>query len=147
MIIPVATSFLISVFTLLILFVLVSKERQHGRRFFADRFRGWLDKVVIRIEYWLFKTWDHFIKYILQLHWYYSLHSVLKTFLRIIVAAYTFFETIFEKNRERTKQLRSEKRHLNEVNHLKQMADHKKDTTLTPFQQQKLRKKKLEEKH
>jgi hypothetical protein len=60
---------------------------------------------------------------------------------------YASFEKIFERNRNRTKKLRMEKRQLNSINHLSQMADHKVDTALTPAQKKKLRHKKLEEKH
>lgn len=141
-----ATVFSVSIFILLILVVVVSKERRLGRRFFAVTLRSWLDRIVITTEVWLVKTWNHFVKYILQLNLYYSIHSLLKTWLRMIVAVYTYFENVFENNRTKTKQLRSEKRQLSEMNHLQQIANHKKDTELTPAQKKKLKKKQLEDK-
>lgn len=86
----------------------------------------------------------HFMRYMVQLNWYYSIHSVLRTILRSLVAAYTFFENIFERNRKRTKELRAEKKQLSEQNHLRQMADHRESTALTPAEQRRLRKKTLE---
>jgi len=65
----------------------------------------------------------------------------------MIVAVYTYFENAFELNRNRTKQLRAEKRQLNELNHLHQMTAHKQETALSPAEQKKLRQKKLDEKH
>jgi hypothetical protein len=127
-----------------ILFITVRMERRRGRRFFAAGFRGWIDGKVDIIGGWLARSLNHFVKYILQLNWYYSIHSVLRTILRLIIAAYTYMENIFEKNRSRTKKLRAEKKQLKDTNHLSQMAAHKESTTLTPAQQQKLRKKNLE---
>lgn len=138
------TTFLVSVFAGTVVLVTVNKERRRGRRFFAAHVRAWCDTKVAVIEDFLVRNFEHFIKYILQLNWYYSIHSVLRTTLRAIVAAYTYVENVFEKNRARTKRLRAEKRQLSEYNHLQQMAAHRKDTALTPAQQRKLRKKKLE---
>ena len=138
------TAFIVSVFTLLLLMVVVRNESRRGRRFFAVSLRGFLDRVVSSIETWIVVSWGHFIKYILQLHWYYGIHSILRTLLRFIVATYTYFETIFERNRARTKLLRAEKRQLNKFNHLKEMAVHKKDTALTPAAKRKLRHQVLE---
>jgi len=61
----------------------------------------------------------------------------------MLVTFYTYFENIFENNRKRTKQLRAEKRELNEFNHLQQMTDHRKETALTASQQKKLKDKNL----
>ncbi|MCB9815058.1 hypothetical protein H6785_00535 [Candidatus Nomurabacteria bacterium] len=141
------TYFLVSIFTGIALLVVIHKERRRGRRFFASKFRDWLDRLVEVASSLLLKSWEHFSKYIVQLSWYYSLHSVLRTILKIIVAVYTYFENLFERNRDRTKQLRSEKRQLNEFNHLHQITTHKQETALSPAQQKKLRHKKLEEKH
>lgn len=136
-----------SFFFAVALIILVHKERRRSRRFFAAKLRGWLDDRVENTEKYLEKSWEHFSKYIVQLSWYYSIHSILKAILRMIVAIYTYFENVFEQNRNRTKQLRAEKRQLSEFNHLHHMTNHQKDTALTPSQQKKLRQKKLEEKH
>lgn len=147
MISSVATAFSVSIFVFISLIFLVQKERQRGRRFFASDARGWLDKMFDRIGKSLVDNWNHFARYIVQLNWYYGIHSFLKTLLRVIVAFYTYFENMFERNRSRTKQLRFEKRELNELNHLNQMAKHRKDTALTPAQKRKLKQKELEGKH
>jgi hypothetical protein len=140
------TAFAASLFTFLVLAIMTRQERRRGRRFFAAGARGWLDKVVEKVANWWGRSWDHFAKYWVQLNWYYGIHGVLRTFLRGIVKIYTYFEQMFERNRARTKQLRKEKRELSELNHLRQMALHKEETALTPAEQRKLRKKKLEEK-
>jgi hypothetical protein len=142
-----AIVFGVSLLVFIILSVVVRAERRRGRRFFASRLRAWLDARVDVGTKWLLKSWDHFVKYIVQLNWYYSIHSLLKTVLKMIVAFYSYFENIFERNRKRTKQLRAEKRQLGEMSHLEQVAEHKEDTALTPAQKKSLRKKKLEEKH
>ena len=133
-----------SVFAVL-LFVVMAERRREGR-FFASRAREWLDVKIDRLGAWLVRSWEHFVKYVVQLNWYYSIHGVLRTMLRAIVAVYTKFENVFERNRARTKQLRREKLELSEMNHLRQMAEHKEETALTAAEKRKLRKKKLEEK-
>lgn len=147
MISSAATIFGVSIFVFIILLMVTQTERRRGRRFFASRLRSWFDVRADNVGKWIVASWDHFIKYILQLNWYYSIHSVLRTILKLITAFYGYFENVFERNRKRTKQLRAEKRQLGELNHLRQVADHKEDTALTPAQKKKLRHKKLEEKH
>lgn len=139
--------FLISVGVFLGLILLTSTECRRGRRLFASHVRETLDA---RIERWylrLAKLMAHFLRYIVQLHWYYSIHSVLKTALRVVVALYTRLESSFERNRTRAKELRAEKRQQKELSHLEQVSAHKEETALTPAQQRKLREKKLEERY
>jgi p-aminobenzoyl-glutamate transporter AbgT len=138
------TAFLASVIAFILLIVITQQERRRGRRFFAPSSRSWLDKVVAIFEQKVIRSFNHFMKYIVQLNWYYSIHSVLRTILKGLIAVYTYFENVFERNRKRTKELRAEKRQLNELNHLRQMAVHREDTALTPAEKQKLRKKTLE---
>jgi hypothetical protein len=135
----------IGVFTLMLIAVQVERKKQ--KRLFAAKIRGWLDKKISGLEMWIVRSWNHFVRYVVQLNWYYSIHSVLKTLLLTIQVFYSSFEKIFERNRSRTKKLRMEKRELSTVTHLSQMADHKIDTALTTAQKKKLRHKKLEEKH
>jgi hypothetical protein len=129
----------------LVLLVVVKKERSRKERFFAAAPRAWLDQLVSRAETRLQNGWRHFARYVVQLHWYYSIHSVLRGTLRCIVAVYTYFEDIFERNRQRTKRLRAEKREVNELNHLRQMATHKQATALSAAEKKKLRRRKLED--
>lgn len=136
--------FIVSVLVTATLFLIISKERRSGRRFFASRVRSWFDVKIDRAGDKLVKKINHFVKYIVQLNWYYSIHSVLRTIMKVTVAVYSYVENVFEKNRYRTKKLRVEKRQLEQSNHLQQMADYKKDTMLTPAQQRKLKKKELE---
>ena len=142
-----ATALILSIVVFLILVVGVQKERRRGRRFFATRVRGWFDEKVNKFEKWIITSCNHFIKYILQLHWYYSIHTLLRAILQVITAFYAYFENVFERNRSRTKQLRAEKRKVGELSHLGQVAEHKEDVSLTPAQKVKLRQKKLDEKH
>lgn len=142
-----ATAFTISIFVLIVLIALINKERSRRQRFFAKGLRSWLDNKVDDCGKWKNESYDHFVKYVLQLNWYYSLHSLLKAVLKVIVTFYTYFENIFENNRQKAKQLRIEKKQLGEKNHLHHMADHKEDTTLTPAQKKKLSQKELEGKY
>lgn len=136
-----------STLVLILLLALIRKERSQNRRFFASTLRNKLDLLVIKISNWFGKKYAHFIKYVVQLHWYYSLHSFLKAVLKIIVTFYTYFENIFEDNRKKAKKLRIEKKNLSQDNHLQQMADHKEDTSLTSAQKKKLSERELEGKH
>jgi hypothetical protein len=138
------TAFVVSILSLVVLIAVTQQERRRGRRFFAAGLRSWLDTVIFATERQITLSFNHFIRYIVQLNWYYSIHSVLRTILRGLVAVYTYFEAVFERNRQRTKELRAEKRQLSELNHLRQMANHRIDTALTPVEQQKLRKRTLE---
>ena len=82
--------------------MVVVKERRRGRRFFAVKFRNWLDEKIYRVGTWLVTSWEHFSKYIVQLNWYYSIHSFWKAMLKATAGIYTYFENHFERNRRRT---------------------------------------------
>lgn len=137
----------ISLIVFLATWLLLLKERRMHRRLFASSVRTWLDQIIERLAKRIATSFEHFVKYVVQLHWYYSIHSILKALLRTIVATYNYFELVFERNRNRTKELRAEKRQLHELHHLRQMAEHKKEVALTAAQKRKLRHKKLEERH
>jgi len=141
---PALTAFLVSTVSLLLLVIFTQQERRRGRRFFASKFRTRLDRIVGWLEQELQEKCTHFIKYIVQLNWYYSIHSVLKAILRALVTLYAYFESIFERNRTRAKELRSEKRMRNKNNHLGVIERHRVDTALTPGEQRRLRKRTLE---
>ena len=138
------TTLVVSLATFLLLAVFTQQERRRGKRFFATRARAWLDRIVDGGSRLLLKKIDHFIKYIVQLSWYYGLHSLLKGLLKGMIAVYTYFEDLFERNRVHTKQLRAEKKQLGKYNHLRQIANHRQETALSATEQQKLMKKKLE---
>jgi hypothetical protein len=130
-----------------LMLIVVHLEKSRGKRFFASNARTWLDKTVLSFEQKITSNWSHFIRYIVQLHWYYSIHSVLKAILHAMQFCYFSFEKIFERNRARAKKLRAERREINLMSHLGQVAEHKEETSLTDAQKRKLRHKKLEEKH
>jgi len=141
------SSFLISVLFFIALLFLVHKERRLGRRFFGVKIRTYIDQ---KLVVWGRKTaegFDHFSKYIIQLNLHYSIHSILRMLLKVIIKFYTFFENRLEQNRKKAKQLRSEKRQLSEMNHLQQMTVHREDTALTPAQKEKLKERNLEGKY
>lgn len=142
-----AITFCIITFVFLLFLIVIRKERLRGQRFFLKEVRARLDIKVDNIEKKTIVNLEHFVKYILQLHWYYSIHSILKAILRLIVVFYSYFEKTFEWNRAKAKQLRAEKRQLGTLNHLQQMAEHKESTTLSSAQKKKLRHTKLEERH
>ena len=124
---------------------LIQAEKRRKKRFLFAGVRGWLDGVVGAAGRWVVGTTNHFVKYVVQLSWYYSLHSLLQTILRMIVATYEHVERVFEKNRVRTKELRAEKMSNKAPdNHLSEMAAHKEETALTKVQQNRRKKKHLE---
>ena len=130
-----------------LMLTVVHLEQKRGKRFFAGGLRSWLDRVISGTETRLATSWNHFIRYIVQLNWYYSIHSVLKAILQAMQFSYFSFEKLFERNRARAKKLRAERREINQLSHLSQVAEHKEETSLTESQKRKLRHKKLEEKH
>lgn len=127
--------------------IMVQLESSYGRRFLLSQVRGWLDTKIVLIGRSGTRVWNHFVRYVVQLGWYYSIHSLLSTMLRILVSIYTYIEDHFERNRTRTKQLRSEKRKLGSQSHLSKIAQHKVDTTLSVEAQKQLKKEKLELDH
>jgi hypothetical protein len=139
-----ATVWLISLVTFATLVLVVRQEQKRGKRYLIPGVRSWLDDRVLQAGNLLARAWEHFSKYILQLNWYYSIHSILKGILKTLFAFYRYFENIFERNRTRTKQLRAEKRQLSEYSHLQQMSDFKHETALTESQKKKLKQKHLE---
>jgi hypothetical protein len=127
---------------------LVSLEEKNARRFACGHLRGRLDRYLERTGHQFENHWKHISRYILQLGWYYSVHSILRTILGALVSVYTFIENIFERNRVRTKQLRKEfKRQLHKKTHLTVIAEHKEETTLSASEQEALKTKKLEQDH
>lgn len=108
------------------------------------RFRFFIDRLLEVIYAWCSKRWRHFSRYMVKLNWYYSLHALLQTCLRLIVASFHYFEVMFENNRQRAKMLRAEKRKLRqEQTHLDKMVAHKKDVSLSPEEQKNLKEEKL----
>lgn len=132
-----------SLFGLLVLTTQIEKKR--GKRLFLKSLRGWFDGVVARVGSRIVNTWEHFVKYVVQLGWYYGLHSFLQAVLKTLIRFYERIERIFEVNRKRTKELRAEKKQATEgtPSHLTEMAQHKVDTALTPAQQRKLKEREL----
>lgn len=144
MIISPAMVFIATLTTFVVVVVCVRIEERRNQRFLAGAVRGWLDVQVITAEKKIVDVWHHFVKYVVQLGWYYGLHSLLKGILKILVSMYTYIESIFERNRLRAKQLRSEKKQKVN-NHLTKIATHKVETALSPEQKDDLRQKKLED--
>jgi len=142
---PLVT-FIASTTLFVVLALFVRLEQKRGKRLVMGSIRSRLDMMLIGLNRWVKEQWRHFVRYILQLGWYYSLHSFLRTFMRVLVAIYDYLETHFERNRVRTKHLRAEKKHRR-TGHLAKMAEHKAEIALTPEEEEQLRHQKLEEKH
>lgn len=145
------TTAIITFVTFLVLFVVmavvVRVENLRGRRLILSTGRAFLDRKILSMLTWFDDVWHHFMRYIVQLGWYYSIHSLLRTVLRVLVSVYTYIEHIFERNREKTKMLRRERKQKVRQNHFTQIADHKADMALSPAEQATLRQQKLEEDH
>lgn len=133
----------VSLFTLLL--VMVQAEKKRGKRLLLSSVRGRFDRVTSLWGRKIVSTWQHFVKYIVQLGWYYGLHSFLQAVLKTIVRFYERVEMMFEANRRRTRDLRAEKQQASQTSqtHLTEMAQHKVDTALTPTQQRRLKDKQL----
>jgi ATP-dependent helicase/DNAse subunit B len=129
----------------LVVAVVVRVEHMRDRRLFLSGARGWLDVKITTLTQFSVSYWNHFVQYILKLGWYYSIHSLLRTILNVLVSVYAHVEAMFERNRRRTKQLRMERKQKIKESHLTQIAAHKEETALTPSQQTELRRQKLEQ--
>lgn len=123
----------------------VHLEQKRGRRLVLTGTRTWLDMFFVNVSMQFAAWWRHFIRYIVQLGWYYSIHSFLRATMTVLVSVYEYLETHFERNLHRTKNLRAEKRQRTN-NHLATVAEHKAEVALTPEEGQKLKDKILEEK-
>ena len=127
--------------------LVVQVEQKNARRLVGGRLRAALDRGVQKSGAELRRRWHHVMRYVVQLGWYYGIHSLLRAILKMLISIYTFFENMFERNRLRTKELRQElKRHISK-SHLTEMANHKQQTTLTHEQKDELKKQKLEDNH
>jgi hypothetical protein len=140
------TIFVVSTIMFMMLTIFVQYEQRRGGRLLFVGMRNWADTNLVQANLWLKKQWRHFVRYILQLGWYYSLHSFLQTVMRVLVAVYDFLEAHFERNRLRTKHLRAEK-HRKVNKHFAAVAEHKAEVALSPEEEKSLRQQKLEEKH
>ncbi len=126
-------------------YLLVSVEQSKGRRLVLSAARAWLDSVCSAFALQCRRSFEHFSKFVVQLGWYYSVHSFLRAILRLLIATYEYFESHFEQNRRRAKELRAERRRQErQRTHLTVMAEHKAETALTPAQQKKVKKDHLE---
>lgn len=132
-----------SVVAFVLLLFFVQTEQKRGKRLLFGGLRGWLDGVISSGERWVGRWSQHFSRYVVQLGWYYSIHSFLRTVLKVLVSFYERVERVFEENRKKTKQLRTEKQQVTQ-SHLTEMAAHKQQTALTPAQQRKRRAAELE---
>lgn len=127
--------------------VMVRVEYIKNRRLVLQRVRGWLDVHIESVEKKWSYNWKHLSRYVVQLGWYYSIHSLLKTLLSVLISLYAHIEQMFERNRLRTKQLRKElKRHVAQT-HLTDIAHHRRKTALSPEEQTLLKSKTLENDH
>jgi 4-hydroxybenzoate polyprenyltransferase len=127
--------------------VIIKMEERRGRRFAGDRIRVVCDTVVERTAFKLDSWWHHFTQYVLKLGWYYSLHSLLRTLLQVLVSTYTIIENVFERNRAKTKALRMELKKQLKQTHFTKIATHKAETSLSTEEQERIKREKLEYEH
>ncbi len=141
----VTTVFITSVVLFTALSFLIETERRRGSRVALTKVRDWLDEMIERFFTWLREAWEHFIQYVVKLGLYYSLHSLLRTLLQALVAAYDYLEKHFETNRFRARALQAEKKAKGTNGHLNEVAKHKAEVALSPEEEDRLREEKLEE--
>ena len=141
------TTFITCLVLFVVMAVVVRIEHKRGKRLLLKSLRGWIDTKIVLLIQRLSNWWHHFSHYVVRLGWYYSIHSLLRTVLTMLVSAYTFLEGMFEKNRAKTKELRHRRKKSLQQSHFSKIADHKAERALTPEQQKELRKEKLENNH
>lgn len=124
---------------------LVEIERVKGSRVFLPSVRSGFDNMLAFVYQKISDAWSHFIHYIVRLGWYYSVHSFLRTLLRIVVASYDYLEHRFERNRIRTKLLRDQKQGNGNGGHFEAVAAHKAEVALSPQEEEELKHRKLHE--
>lgn len=142
-----ASYFALSVLALVGLSVLVGAEQSRGQRFFAASARAKLDRAVAVGETRIAESWAHFTRYVIELGWYHSLQSLLRAVIVVLRQGYEWLERVRDTQRARAARLQAEQRQVAVENHLRQMAEHKQGTALTPAQKRKLKQRKLEERH
>jgi hypothetical protein len=142
-----ATTFVASLVVFVVSVTLVQIEVIRGRRILLVSFRELIDRQLCNISSAWRSLWHDFSKYIVKLGWYYSVHSLLRFVLQLLVSVYTFFEHKFEHNRRLTKELRKEKRHRTKKTHLTEIADHKTMVSLSSAEQERILKDTLEQDH
>lgn len=125
--------------------LLLQYERRRGQRLGVTKLRTALDRPVGQVEIALVRSWQHFTRYIVKLHWHYWIHWCYRSVLLVLQGVYQRLETRFERNRHAAKQLRAEKRLVdNSSGHLGEVAAHKAAHALTPAQKRALKKKSVE---
>jgi hypothetical protein len=136
--------FLVSSVLFLVGIVFVVLEKKSNRRFILSNTRDRLDSGILYIDAVIRAKYALILKRSLKLSWYYSLHTMLKAVMGLLVHSYDRLERVVIKNRARAKKVRAESRVLLQDNHLTEIEKHKQDTALTSKQKKKLRAEKLE---
>lgn len=136
--------FLISSGLFVLLAFITTREEANRKRFFLTKSRDTLDRLIVQGVAVGKAKLSYVLRHIIKLSWYYSLHSMLRAVMGLLVHTYDSLEMIVIKNRERARRLRAEGRILTGGNHLTEIEKHKASTALTSSQKKKLRAKKLE---
>ena len=124
--------------------IVILIERKRSSRIVLPSVRSKLDEAIIFVDREIRARYASVVKRSLKLSWYYSLHTMLKAVMGILVHSYDTLELVVIKNRARAKQVRAESRVARADNHLTEIEKHKQETALTTKQKKKLRAEKLE---
>jgi hypothetical protein len=136
--------FLISGVLFVAVITLTSLEEKRQQRLVLADLRSSLDQFIVKFAKSVRNKLHYLIRHIIKLSWYYSIHSMLRAVMGLLVKAYDSLEMVVINNRERARRLRAEGRVLMQDNHLAEIERHKASTALTASQKKKLRAKKLE---
>lgn len=142
---PALYVFIGSVASFVALSLLVQAERRREERLVLAQARGFIDGQLLRFFAWFAATWEHIVHYLVKLGWYYSLHSLIRTIMAMLVAVYDYLDKHLEMNRFRARTLKERKRTNGGSTHLQAVAEHKADVALSASEQEKLKEEKLEE--
>jgi hypothetical protein len=136
--------FVISSVLFIAMTLVITLENKSNRRFVLTSTRDRLDSGILYVNAVIRAKYALILKRSLKLSWYYSLHTMLKAVMGLLVHSYDRLEQVVINNRARAKKVRAESRVLLQDNHLAEIEKHKQDTALTSKQKKKLRAEKLE---
>jgi hypothetical protein len=127
--------------------LLVAAEERRGERLIFAAARDALDRAAAATSAYFKAMFIYVGRHALKLSWYYSIHSILRTTLSVIVSVYDRLEGHFKRNRAKARALRAERRALlgkKDNGVLKAIALHKEAVALSPADKECLRSKALE---
>lgn len=130
----------ISAGVLLVLTALFRVELKNGERLFLGGFRGWLDTVVSSLFEWFARVLSYLHAGVFRTTLHYIVHHILDRIIAALIRLQKRLFQVYEKNKWKHKTIERVDSKDNVDEHLSAIAEHKRETALTPAQKRKLRK-------